>query len=203
VDEDSDDRNPAGPKAVPGIYTLRFTVDGKTYSQQLKVIMDLRSPATPQTPQQQLQLGREIFAETLEARRALAEIASVQKQLAEAEQKIGEKTPDLKSALAEAQAEIAKIVSNKETPQEPVGLHDAYTELASALRVVESGDRAVPSQAIAVYQDSSPQVKTGIARWNTFKQTKLPELNQKLREESIAPIAISQIEQEVRFLMSR
>jgi photosystem II stability/assembly factor-like uncharacterized protein len=203
VDEDSDDRNPTGPKAVPGIYTVSLTVEGKPQTRLLKVAMDPRSPATPQILQQQLQLGREMFAGTMEGRRALAEIASIQKQLAEAEQKIGEKTSDLKSALAEAQTEIAKIVSNKETPREPAGLHDAYVELASALRVVEGGDRAVPSQAIAVYQQSGPQVKAGIARWNTFKQTKLPELNQKLREESIAPIAISQIEQEVQFLMSR
>jgi hypothetical protein len=31
---------------------------------------------------------------------------------------------------------------------------------------------------------------------------KLPELNQKLREASLAPIAISEIEQEVQFLSS-
>jgi photosystem II stability/assembly factor-like uncharacterized protein len=204
ADDDSDDRNPTGPKVVPGIYTLRFTVEGKTYSQQLKVIMDPRSPATPQTLQQQLQLGRQMFAESLEARRALAEITSVQKQLSDMEQKIDEQKSDLKSAVAEAQTEIARIVSNKETrPTQPAGLQDAYTELASALRVVEGGDRAVPSQAIAVYQESSPEVKTGIAKWTTFKQTKLPGLNQKLREKNLAPIAISEIEQEVQLLVSR
>jgi photosystem II stability/assembly factor-like uncharacterized protein len=204
VDEDSDDRNPRGPKAVPGTYTVRLTVDGKPQTQLLKVAMDPRSPATAETLQQQLQLGRQMLAESLEARRALAEIASVQKQLSDIEQKLDEQKVDLKPALAEAQSEIAKIVSNKERPHtQPAGLQDAYTELASALRVVEGGDRAVPSQAIAVYQESSPEVKTGIAKWTTFKQKKLPELNQKLREQSIAPIAISEIEQEVQFLLSR
>jgi hypothetical protein len=68
---------------------------------------------------------------------------------------------------------------------------------------VESGDRAVPSQAIAVYKESRQQVKARIAEWSTFKQTRWPQLNQKLREGKLAPIAISEIEQEVEFLISR
>ena len=82
-------------------------------------------------------------------------------------------------------------------------MQDAYKNLASALRVVEGGDRAVPSQAIAVYRESSRQVKAGIADWATFKRTKLYQLNQRLHETNLAPIAISEIEREVEFLMSR
>jgi hypothetical protein len=167
--------------------------------------MDPRSPATPESLQQQLQLGQQIFAAAQEARRALAEINSVQKELGEVEQKLGEKNPALKSALADAQSELSKILLNKElTHERPgAGLQSGSSELASALRVVESGDRAVPSQAISVYKESSQYVKEGIAEWSNFKQTKLAQINQKLREESLPPIAISEIENEVQFLMSR
>ena len=202
--EESEYRSPSGPKAVPGIYQVRLTVDGRTQSQSIKIIMDPRSLATPEILQQQLRLGQEIFAEAMEARRALAEIGSVRKQLADVEQNLGEKNQGLKSALADAQTEIAKILTNKEiTPQQSGGLQDGYIELTSALRVVEGGDRAVPSQAIAVYKESSQQVRAGIVQWTAFKQIKLPQLNQKLREGSLAPIAISEIEQEVQFLISR
>ena len=61
----------------------------------------------------------------------------------------------------------------------------------------------MPSQAIALYEESSQRAKQGIAKWATFKQTKLPQVNQKLREGKFDPIAISEIEQEVQFLMSR
>jgi len=204
ADEDSESRNPSGPKAIPGVYQVRLTVDGQTQSQSLKIIMDPRSPATPEILQQQLRLGQEIFAEAREARRVLAEIGSVEKQLAGIEQMVDEKHEALKPALADAQLEIAKIRSNKQiTPQQPGGLQDGYIELTAALGVVKGGDRAVPSQAIAVYQESSQQVKEGIVQWTAFKQTKLPQLNQKLREGNLAPIAISEIEQDVEYLMSR
>jgi hypothetical protein len=205
ADEDAEMRNPSGPKAVPGIYQVRLTVDGKLQNQSLKVIMDPRSPATPEVLAQQLQWGRQMFGETVEARRALAEITSVQKQLADIQQKLrpqelASQGAKLKSTLEEVQSEIGKILTNK---QQGSGLQDAYTGLASALRVVEGGDRAVPSQAIAVYQESSQQVRARIAEWAGFKQTRLAQLNQQLHEANLAPIAIAEIEHQVEFLMSR
>ena len=209
ADEDAEYRNPSGPKAVPGIYQVRLTVDGKMQNQSLKVIMDPRSPATSEVLAQQLQMGRQIFGETIAARRALTEIGSVQKQLADMQQKLGQQklgaqSAQLKSALAEAQSAIGKILTNKEhAADEGPGLQDAYTGLASALRVVEGGDRAVPSQAIAVYQESSQQVKARIAEWARFKQTRLAQLNQQLREANLTPIAIAESERQVEFPMSR
>ena len=204
--DDSRFRNPPGPKIVPGIYDVRLTVDGKIQTQPLKVVMDPRSPVTASELQQQLQLGQKIYAEALEGRRAQAEIESVQKQLTDLTAKIGATNESLKSALADAKSEIAKILTDTLTnkdAQPPKGLQDAYTDLASALHVVEGSDRTVPSQAIAVYEDSSPRVKQAIAQWTTYKQSKLPQLNDKLRQGNLAPVAISQIEREVEFLRSR
>ena len=194
-DEDTDYHRPSGPKVVPGIYQVRLTVDGKAQIQSLTVMMDPRSPATAETLAQQLQLGKQIFAETTAPRHALAEIASVQKQLADAQKKV-EETPTaanapIKSALSDAQSALTKIV-NKGSEQDGPGLQEAYAGLVSALRVVESGDRAVPSQAIAVYEQMSPQVKARLAEWTRFKEMNLPLLNQKLHEAKLNSIAVAE-----------
>jgi len=202
-EEESDYRSPSGPKMVPGSYRVRLTVDGKTQEQSLQVVMDPRSPATPETLARQLQLGQQIFGETLEARRALAEINSVQKQLSDTQQKPAAQNAALKAALAGAQSAIGKILSDKDAAGATPGLEDAYTGLASALRVVEGGDRAVPSQALAVYNESSGEIRVRIAEWAAFKQTLLRQLNQQLRDAHIEPIAISEIEQAVDFLVTR
>jgi seryl-tRNA synthetase len=166
--------------------------------------MDPRSPATSDTLEQQLQISQQIFADTMEARRALAEIDSLRKRLTDLEQKIDAKDSTIKSALVDAQSEISKIVTKHETiPGRSAGLQDAFADMAAALRVVEGGDRAVPSQAIAVYNESKQRARTAIAEWSDFKTITLPRLNQKLTEGNLAPIAISEIEQEVQFLMSR
>lgn len=194
---------------MPGNYEVRLTVDGKVQNQLLTVVMDPRSPATSQVLAQQLRLGRQIFNETMEARRTLAEIDSVQRQLAEIQKKVGEQKPEVRdasvvSALTDAQSLLSKMVINKQhAAGEAPGLQPSYTALESVLRVVESGDRAVPSQAVAVYNESSPQAKTSIAEWKQFKQTQLARLNQQLGKANLAPIAIAEIEREVEHLMSQ
>ena len=115
ADEDADLRNPSGPKVVPGIYQVRLTVDGQSQTQPLEVIMDPRSPATPEVLPQQFQLGQQIFAETIQARRALAEISSVQKQIAEAQQSPGSASAELKTALTEAQSSLTEFLPAKRT----------------------------------------------------------------------------------------
>ena len=167
-------------------------------------MMDPRSLATAEVLAQQFELGQQIFAETLEARRALDEISAVQKQLADAQNKQAAQTTRLMSAIAEAQSELGRILANKDNaPDLGPGLQNAYKNLASALRVVEGGDRAVPSQAIAVYKESSQQVKACIHEWTRFKQTDLLQLNQQLRLANIAAITVAEAEHEVDILTSQ
>ena len=198
ADEDAEYHSPSGPKVVPGVYQVRLTVDGKAQNEPLTVVMDPRSPATPEILAQQLRLGRQIFADATEARRALAEIESVQSQLANMQQKLTqEKTENhtLKSNLSDAQSAIGKIVMNNEhSLQEGGGLQDGYNALVSALRVVENGDRSVPAQATAVYEESSRETKLRISEWIRFKQVGLTQLNQSLREANLAPIVVTDIQ---------
>jgi photosystem II stability/assembly factor-like uncharacterized protein len=182
-----------GPRAVPGTYQVRLTVDGKTWTQPLKIVMDPRSPATTRDLAQQLQLGRQIFAETISSRRALAEVKSVQKQLSDLEQKLGDHA-ELKSTVAQFEGEIRQILSGSEDATiHATGLERATAGLAAALAVVESGDRAVPSQAIALYHESSEASRQRMTDWNQFKTMRLPQLNQQLRQGNMTPIAISEI----------
>jgi len=200
ADQSIDDeyRPPRGPRAVPGTYEVRLTVDGKSFSQPLKIVMDPRSPATPHDLEQQLELGRQIFAEAISSRETLAEIRSVQKQLSDLEQKLGGGHADLKTALAQLQTEIHRITTGGEdSASNATGLQNASAGLTSSLGVVESGDRAVPSQAIDLYHESSQALKLRIADWNHVKTNWLPQFNQHLRQNNFVPIAISELAEEV------
>ncbi len=196
ADDDSQYRNPTGPKVVPGVYEVRLTVDGQAQSQPLKVTMDPRSPATAEVLAEQLHLGQQIFGETMAARKVLTEIGSVQRRLADLQHKLagqGSRAQNarLQSELREMLSAIDTILSNKKFDGEKSGLADAYTGLASALRVVEGGDRPAPSQAIAVYDESSKQAQARIAEWTQLKQTHLQQLNRQLHEAHLAPIEVT------------
>ncbi len=200
ADEEADYRNPRGPKVVPGTYEVRLTVDGKAQTQPLEVKMDPRSAATPEILARQFELSRKIFVEAREARRAMAEMASVQKQLADAQEKAQD--AKVKDALTEARSEIDRILTNKGGAQDQ-GLQEAYSDMASSLRVVESGDRAVPAQAVELYTQSSEQMKKRIGEWSAYKETKLPKLNEELKQGNLTPVTVAEIEREVEWLMTR
>jgi hypothetical protein len=174
---------------VPGIYEVRLTVDGRSWSQPLTVAMDPRSSATPEQLQGRLKLARQILSEVLQARQSLAEINSVKKQLADTVQKIGMRNADLKASLSLLDTQITRILSGDQ-PGQIAGMEGASNALSSGLRVVEGSDREIPSQALTVYQESSAMLKQCQEQWNQLKTTMLPSLNQQLRQANLNLITI-------------
>ena len=193
---------PHAPRAAPGSYEVRLTVDGKTWTQPLKVAMDPRSAATPDELGKQFELARQIFGETLQSRQALAEMQSVQRQLAGVEQKLSAGQAELRTAVSQVQGELTRIINGEEAGGS-IGLQEANSGLAAALRVVESSDRAVPAQAIAIYEQSDQAVKARVAEWAQLKAGRLTQLNDQLKQAKQTPVGIAEIEQMVEHLMTR
>ena len=67
-----------------------------------------------------------------------------------------------------------------------MGLEIASTGLASALRVVEGGNRTVPSQAIELYRQSDEAAKARIAEWTQLKSGQLSQLNDALQKAGVS-----------------
>jgi photosystem II stability/assembly factor-like uncharacterized protein len=192
TDEEEGRGAPRGPRAVPGDYDVKLTIDGNTLSQKLRVEMDPRSQATPQELKEQLRLGLEIFAELQDTRRAATEISSVKKRLSEIETQSLKQHPELLNEVRDAQSAIAKIEKGeKGMPGQISGLESASTGLAAALRVVEGSDRQVPSQAMDLYREADQMAKTQRAAWENFKSTQLPQLNHALRGAGVPVITVS------------
>jgi phosphoribosylformimino-5-aminoimidazole carboxamide ribonucleotide (ProFAR) isomerase len=70
------------------------------------------------------------------------------------------------------------------------------------LRVVESSDRAVPSQAIELYRESEQAAKAGMAAWTQLKSAQLAKFNEALKKAGVAAIQVSEIEREGEYQAS-
>ena len=187
-DDDEDFAKPKPPKIIPGTYEVHLTVNGKMQSQPLQVAMDPRSPATPEVLAQQFNVGKQVFLDTRDARHTLAQISSVQTQLASLLRNTVQ-DQQLTSALNQARSVLDRVTTTKQrTPAQGEGLIDVSKELASALRVVESGDRAIPAQAMAIYEEGRQQMAVCTREWISFKETELVRLNEQLRRANRSPI---------------
>jgi hypothetical protein len=206
--DEPDDGNgdvPRGPRVAPGKYLVELTVDGKTVpGQALTVLMDPRSPATKSDLQRQFDASYKMFADSLECRRALAELGSVQEQLSKIALPEGPGKTALAAKIASVISSIQTILSgNPETAGKRMGLEEANTALTAALHVSESSDRETPSQALIVYAQAHDASVARRKEWADLKHEALEQLNQQLKAQGAAPIAISEIEREVYYLMTR
>lgn len=174
---------PRAPRVIPGVYQVRLTVDGVSLAQPLKVAMDPRSAATPAELEQQFELGRKMFTEMTATRQTLADIRSVRARLTAVGQRPSTQQTDLKTAITEIENAIKTILTgNGARSGEGMGLELASSGISGALRVVESGDRTVPSQAIAVFEEADRAAKMRMDEWTQLKTTRLRSLSGQLKQ---------------------
>ncbi len=196
---------PPGPRVPPGTYTLRLTVDGTSMERPVQVTMDPRSPATTQVLDQQFALGQSIYIETLASRKAMAELDSVENQLNELKSKNNDAGlhRELLSALTKLESIKNGSDENSSTPEKHIGLADANSGLGVALRVVESGDRPAPSQAIVIFSQMKAAADSQIAAWHHYKTNELARVNAALQRAHQPALQIAAIEEQVHYAMTR
>jgi hypothetical protein len=188
----SEDYGLHGPRVIPGDYDVKLTVNGNSQSQPLHVVMDPRSSATAQELDHQYRLGRQIYADAISANHAIVEIGVVQKQIAYIASKIDDQHPALKASLTVLQTKLAALLDGAEgAPNSSMGLGLAAAQLGSALGVVESGDRAVPSQAVAAYGEASQIARSRVALWKRCQVEDIPRLNDELRKAGMNVVRLS------------
>ncbi len=144
---------PQGPAVLPGVYTVKLTVDGKSYTQKLTVRMDPRVTTSAAGLRQQYDLSVQAFDGILRAR---ALTASVQKQIADLErsQPTNPALPKLKALVGGGQQRGgggAAAAAPVAVADFPLGrLAGAFTQL---LDLLQDADVAPSTQAVAAARD--------------------------------------------------
>ncbi len=176
LNEASDDEGievAGGPKVAPGSFQIRLKVDGASYIQPLQVKMDPRATATAAELAEQQRLGLEIFGETWRVREAQTEIKAAREYLANLKQKFKD-SPQRQAQIEKISIAITTIESGNNAGI--MGLSATGGQLQAALRVVESGDRTTPKQALEVYRLADEAAKSRMAEWKALKAGELAEL---------------------------
>jgi hypothetical protein len=198
--DDADEEHWTGPFVLPGIYIVKLNVNGETLKQPLRVTMDPRSRATASELAAQFRWAQRAFDDMVTARIALAEIKGLQTKLEQVKSQAG--AQPLAREIDRASNGVQRIVKGSD-PSDDNGLEAASHGLTVALRSIESADRTPPSQVIALYREASTKANAAIKKWNAFKQSVLPALNQALRSAGLGAIQISRIEEEAQESLSR
>jgi hypothetical protein len=110
---------------------------------------------------------------------------------------------ELRGALTKLESIKNGAIESSDASKRQIGLADANSGLGVALRVVESGDRPAPAQAIVIFDEMKTAASAQIAAWQHFKASDLAAVNAALQRAHQPPLQIAAIEEIVHYAMTR
>jgi len=181
-------RYPLGPNALPGNYSVRLTVDGKSLTAPLMVKMDPRIKVPPADLQKKFQAETRLASLMSAAATSVLEAGSLRKQL----EALNAKDYPNKIDIAPLEKKLDALLGTAGgflAPPAPEPTLNRVNEQAGTLYQEVWGADAAPtlSQATAlaaIERDSKDVMK----RWNEFKSKDLPALNGELRDRNLGEI---------------
>jgi len=191
---------PAGPWVVPGEYTVKLTVNGKSSTQPLIVKPDPRSKATQEALQRQFALASQLIEMLGEVSTALQQSSDVSKQIAE-RKKDAAGNSEILTALEQLnqKTEVASTPGSDEDfmlfglalPKEG---HEPLPKVAAALTglliVLESADGAPSSDVAFAAESWDTASKESLARWKKIVAEERLHVNSLLQKANLKPLAV-------------
>jgi hypothetical protein len=192
------------PKALPGKYEVRMTVDGKTQSVPFEVALDPRVKVSLADLQKQNDLVNAIRAEIERVFSTERQIHDVRDQIASLAQRLPKSAAllpvadagsnlDKKLVAIEDNLVNWKIKANEDSLQYPVKLDGQLAGLAS---YVGSGDSAPTQAAVERFEKFKGEVDAQIAAWNNLVGTDLVAFQNVAREHNVSAIVVPQLLEE-------
>lgn len=185
------------PLVVPGNYTVRLTVNGKSQDQPLVLREDPRVHASIADLEAEFDLQIKVRDRLKEAQEALEEMREVHAQLLALSKriKVDDSLADIAKAVDDVEARTTgaekavtgwKVEGDRYSLNYPPALDDQLNWL---FMFTGAGDGAPGRPFYNVYDQLSQQLDTELHNWEQIKNTDLRQLNELIRRNNIPAVA--------------
>ena len=189
--------SPEGPLALPGVYTIRLTVDGKTYTHKVRVTNDPRSPASGAALASQHDLQMRIAHGMRSAWSAYRQVDALRSEVAA---DTGSKAPaDVAQAARALEARLDTVGGNASAgrpaffgrggPAAPPTLVEINGTLARQLNGLDLADMAPTEATLTAYAAGCESLRTALAAWEGIRRRGLADFNALLTRNGLAPLS--------------
>lgn len=163
-------RFPLGPAVLPGSYSVRLAVDGRTYTQPLTIKMDPRVRISAAGLRLQHDIGVRMNDAISRDFAALSEVRA-QRALLKT-QRQGAKPRELADSLVAVDSTLA-LLENGVAGTPAAGLARLNEQLATILDTVEGADAEPTSQVVAAANELEKALNAVLAQWSNLRQSRL------------------------------
>jgi len=182
-------RLPLGPNALPGTYTIRLTVDGKSLTAPLTVKMDPRVKTSAAGLKKKFEAETRLASTMTLTSQGLAEGASIRVQLDKLNVAANE---DVKNAVAGFEKKLTQVLGApggfSAPPSSEASLSRVNAEASTLYQQVWQVDAEPSSSQDAAISSTERASNDVLKRWNDFRDNELPGLNQLLRAAQIPEV---------------
>jgi photosystem II stability/assembly factor-like uncharacterized protein len=185
--------NTSGPRAVPGSYQVKLTVDGKTMAETFELKKDPRVATTQEEFQKQFDLLtriRDKFSETSEAIIAIRDVRKQANDYAARikdqpnSQPVTDAAKSLGAKLTAIEEELyqTKNQSNQDPLNYPIKLNNKLAALAGS---IAGADAQPTDQHYAVYEDLTSRINAQLEKLKQVMTTDVPAFNKLVRDQNV------------------
>ncbi len=178
---------PEGPLVLPGKYKVVLKVDGRSYTQMLRVNMDPRVQVSESALRNQLALAIDVWNTMSDAGALRTSLDSLKAQLA-----VLESSPSLNSGIEQSINDLSQGIDSLSA-----SMKDG--ELAGLEEDVMSADRKPTSQMQQAYEVLKGNISSSEEIWLKLKSGSLARVNSELDSAGLAPLRL--VEQLERHLV--
>jgi len=189
-----------GPQVLPGIYEVKLTAEGHTYTAALEVRLDPRLKVPAADLEKQLALALKIRDRVTADHDAVNQIRSVRAELTALEKRLAgdatakpvveaAKALDKKMTAVEEKLMQTKSKASEDPLNYPVKLDDRLGALGSA---VESADAAPTEQDEAVFAMLNGDLDKVLEEWSEVRSRDLAALNAQAAKAGIPLIGVKE-----------
>jgi photosystem II stability/assembly factor-like uncharacterized protein len=189
---------PSGPLALPGNYTVKLTVNGKSTSQPLTIKMDPRVSTSPPALVGEFEAASRVAARLGEISAALQQAEELRKQI-EARSKDASGNAALTKALAEWNEKLKELANSGEdegfglfglsTPEaEPAPLDKVSRALTGLLLIVDGADAAPTRDAATAMEKWDAAAREALARWEVLRTEDRARVDAALQKAHLPPL---------------
>ena len=177
----------AGPKAVPGDYTVELSVNGDVQEQTLEIVKDPRVSYSIQDLQTQHDFISSVNSKVTEAHEAIIEMRSLKKQMKSfAEDHEDEKIAEAITAIDSSLTAIEKTLyqTQNRSRQDPLNFPIRLTnKLAHLNSLCQMSDGPPTASMIAVKKELTEKIDAELDSYRLVKKDKVKALNELIRSQ--------------------
>jgi photosystem II stability/assembly factor-like uncharacterized protein len=190
---------PRGPLVLPGTYTVRLTVAGKSYTAPLEVKLDPRVKIFAADLQKQFDLAMKIQERIVQMHDAINQIRNLRSQLVTLKKWAGDTAPAkaIAAATDRVEKEMApvegllmqvKMKSSEGNLRYPNMLNEQFDTFRAS---VQGADAAPTQQQLEVFNGLSRRLDEQLAKWKEISAREVPALNELMKREGVPALNIT------------